>query len=420
MGRIAINTREVRSLGRVLDATAQDLTRSAVRVRTSLAATQLNTGRDPSVNQIAPGVDNLNSQLDRTARAYKRLAELATRSSREFDAADAIGGTSRLLPGLAWLTKGSGRGLTSFWEKMLDGLSKPSEPLFGDLSPADRQLRIDAAETEYGRTGDLDAFDGVDTFRENLSPAQQRSYDEYLESVRSNPDINIRYWDGAQQDALTDEMIYRGIAASTFGDPSSLDSAVDVAEQYELYEHPRWNTGDGADTHGDVRELTNDNGQFDIYVYPESDKTALGQAVGSGDLVVEQEGMKSILASSADNLIIHEYAHVEQGVDDDRSWWERFRGHDVEPIRVSKPLPVDFPDEDLFFERVQSSEFDALLASENLLGSPEQRAQKTANDSREAYPTAVNLFIQKPNELRAADPELYELMVEHMGFDPLA
>jgi len=90
MGRIAIDTKEVRSLGRVLEATAQDLNRTTRRVRDRHQATQLNTARDPSVNQIQPGVNGVGYQLDRAAREYNRHAETATRTAREMEAADQL------------------------------------------------------------------------------------------------------------------------------------------------------------------------------------------------------------------------------------------------------------------------------------------------------------------------------------------
>lgn len=231
------------------------------------------------------------------------------------------------------------------------GKTAPTD--FADLTPAQREMRVDAAEREFDRTADPASFDGIDTFRQHLSPEQQRDYDTYLDDIRSNDDINIRYWDGAQPDALTDELIYRGIAASTFGNPDRLDDATEVAEQYELFEHPDWSTGNNADRHGVSKKLTNSNGQFDVYVYPDgTNKIPLGQVVSSGDLFIDQGGLKSVLISGSDNAIIHEFAHVEQGIAESRSLLDKVLGRDGDPEFNIKPLPAGFPDEDLFFERV--------------------------------------------------------------------
>jgi hypothetical protein len=309
-------------------------------------------------------------------------------------------------------------------EKLLDAgngglFNKPSktEPDYSDLTIPERQDRIDDANDEYDRTGDPSAFDGVDTFRQHLSPDQQIEYDKYVEEVRNNDGINIRYWDGAQQDALTDELVYRGIAASTFGDRDDLRKSIEVAEQYELNEHPDWST-DTSNRNGVPTELSNDDGQFDVYIYPPGSDNPAGQVVASGDIIIDQGALKGI-HQQADNLVIHEFAHVEQGITESRSLFDRVLGREGEFSYSGKSLPQGFPDSDLFFERAASDDFDNLLEVNGLLGDQTSRDNAVANQSGEVYATVVNLFTQQPQALKTADPQMYDLMVEHLGFDPL-
>ena len=289
----------------------------------------------------------------------------------------------------------------------------PPDPPFLDLTEIERIDEVDDARTAFANTGDPAAFNDVDTFRQHLSFQERRDYDEWLDEVRQNNDINIQYWDGATPDPLVEELIYRGIAASTFRRDGVLDDTIAVAEQYELYTH--WDFGAGVDEV--AGRLPNANGQFDIYVYPDDQKIGFGVATESGDIMINQDALINTVTSDADNAIIHEFAYIEQFIEDDRSWFERLRGADEE--HAFTPFPQDFPDEDLFNERVQSPEFDAVLAPYGYIGpTTAARSASIANGSIEVYPTVLNLFMQRPDELKSGDPELYDLMVEHTGLDP--
>lgn len=267
----------------------------------------------------------------------------------------------------------------------------PSVVPFGDRPVEQRRADLDAA-TEAARTSnDMSSLDDVDTFRATLDSEQQVAYDAHLEGIRNDERINFSYEDGAEPDAVLEDIVFRGIAAETFGRPEALDDVLETATRHELDEVPDFAGDDQSG--GRVRDV--DDGQFDVYVFPaERDLGYAGGAPASGDLTVKADAIYDFLAEGGDNLVVHEFAHAEQGASADGP-------HD------KQYLPAGFPDPAAFDEALASEGVQELLAANGLNAA-----------GLEAYPTIAKLFVEDPAALLAASPELFDLMVEQRGYRP--
>lgn len=254
--------------------------------------------------------------------------------------------------------------------------------------PTEPRPTIAEATAEANDTGDLSGLDRVDHFREGLSPADRKVYDRRLQDLRDDERVRFQYRDGEQPDPAMEDLMRRGLIAASFGNPEQLENAIRTAGNHELVK-PVDESGDA------VIEERDGDGTFDIYVYPDGDDLGYsGGAPASGDLVVGKREFFDTL-EQGDNLIIHEFGHVAQGASLDGG------EHD------KTFTPHDFPFEDELRDHLDDQGFEDYLTSRGLNA-----------EGLEAYPTVLNLFLQSPEGLRGASPEIYDLMRRYTGFDP--
>ena len=258
---------------------------------------------------------------------------------------------------------------------------------------------------------------GLDNFRQNLSPSEQQAYDAWLETLRNDPRI-VFDSSGAGFTApadleLAQELAYRGIAANTFGNPALLDHA------------------------------TNDTDQLTV----EFEASSGGASANSGEDRIRTSAAfveDVFLGNDGDNLFVHEFAHLAQNGQNVPADPSHGLGSPSPSVPTDAERRADSDDaaiheafldasnnggafHDLLVDkfgtvtRTNSSGeivFDEFNSGVESHGSPNYNRWLN-QDNRERYATVTNLFYQFPDELQGASPELYELMVSRTGLDPL-
>ncbi|MCK6545402.1 hypothetical protein L6R52_05995 [Myxococcota bacterium] len=256
----------------------------------------------------------------------------------------------------------------------------PGEP----FEPKTRK-ELDALLAGVDRTGDLDALNEVDNFRQTLPPDRQAEYDRQLEALREDPRLTFDYRDGAKPSAAEEDLARRGILAATFGNPELLEDTLNNSSA--------------------------DDGKVHVYVYPSSfelsefnpawDGQAPGLATPDGGIAIAQDFFRDVTAKG-DNPFVHEFAHLTQ----------RPGEHDD----TNQNYPADFPFSEGVQHELESPEFQEFLVDRFFGGVPQDGPVHTG---AEGWPTLLNLYRQFPEELKAQNPTIYRAMSEYYGYDPL-
>lgn len=261
----------------------------------------------------------------------------------------------------------------------------PTNPTPG-TSTSPTRTEIDEAIEAANDSGDMDALNEVDPFRESLPPELQERYDRELEELRGevrsdeNPEgrVNFIYEDGATRDPAVEDLALRGMVAGSFGQPSLLETALDK----------------GAE---------GDNGALDVHISGErdlngdEDGSPIGYAHRDADMTLSRDGFLDSIAGGR-NTAMHEFTHIAQlGGDPDSN----FDGFGILPPNATPEQVEEFTG--LFLDAYHPKGG----ASEN-------------DDTVHYFTTAQNDFRLHPEELKARSPELYDWMVDYTGQDPLA
>lgn len=226
---------------------------------------------------------------------------------------------------------------------------------------------------QTNETGDPWDMNSGDAFRNSLDPEAQRAYDETLAALRNDPRIQFEFEGGAVDSLAFREIALRGLVAATFGRPQDLEERIATAA------------------------ANSDNGKFTItYVpddyVPEDGSTGWGARAGRDGITARQGFTVEKIARENDNLFIHEFSHTLQADDDDND---------------NDNLPPDFGfiNSWRFYAAFNTPEFQKYIG-------------QTEVDT-ETFAGIQNRFRQNPQALKDASPEMYALMVDYSGFDPL-
>lgn len=232
------------------------------------------------------------------------------------------------------------------------------------------------ARLRTNETGDPAEMDAGDAFRASLDPAEQIIYDEQLEELRNNPDIEFVFEPGTVDDLATREIALRGMVAATFGRPQDLERTIEmVADQY---------------------------GSFTITFTP-----GWGGATAPEPGITASQQSTVSWTAQGDNLFIHEFSHSVQ----------RTAGKGLGDYEFAPP---DM-NETEFGRLYETSGVQQLLDDRGLIiDDPNTKRNERRTFNGESFATIQNLFRQDPQALRDASPEMYDLMVEYSGFDPLS
>lgn len=256
---------------------------------------------------------------------------------------------------------------------------RPGEPYGTDENgfPKDeaRLLReFQATLAQASATGDLSLLDGVDNFRQTLTPELQAEYDAQLAALRNDPRIEFEYQPGVEPnpDPALEDMTLRGILAATFGNPELMDRVIDGA----VAANDDYNGGPEGDGHMVIRF-------YDGNAVTDDGDEALGWAMsGAGHIRINANYMVEAL-SKGDSVPQHEFSH--------------FMNYYGQPGSIGT-FPAGFP-----FEQQMLSELEAAGFEVN----------------GETWPDLQNRFRQYPERLAQEHPGIYRMMVEYAGYDPL-
>lgn len=244
------------------------------------------------------------------------------------------------------------------------------------IERGDRQaIAFFEAMDQTNASGDPWDMNPGDAFRNSLSPESQKVYDEMLAKLRNDPRIEFQFLDGARDTLAFREIALRGLVAATFGRPQDLEQRIAA----------------GA--------AASENGHYNITYVPDSyddpnrpaDQEGWGALGGQGGITAKQGFTIQQIANENDNLFIHEFSHTLQ----------------ADSNGSIQNLPPDFG----FFNSIRFR---------NAFNDPKFQAYigQTKIDA-ETFPGIQNRFRQNPQELKDASPEMYQLMVDYSGFDPL-
>ena len=278
----------------------------------------------------------------------------------------------------------------------------------GDDGPPDRasEEEIREAIDDVAQTGDLDALDTVDYFRESLPPDQQEIYDQQLEELREDERIEFetdpRLQDQEYLDSLTPEereyaeslldnpeayedLFLRGFLASTFGDPERRDEAIERAGQNRGLE-----STEGAGDHEEV------DGKFEVRLGVENlilqgedgESEALAYANGGAISANVVATVRTLATPGDQGIPAHEFEHILNGPKNEEA--------------------VDVP------EDVSNRD------SERLLELYRQANPSKEIDEAHVYTDVLNDFLSDPHALAEESPELYTLVADIQGYDPVA
>lgn len=265
---------------------------------------------------------------------------------------------------------------------------------FRSASYEERKEQLQQARESFNQSGDPHAMDSVDLFRDSLDPAVRFQYDQQLAKLRDDPRVQVVYLEGKPADPATRELVLRGMLAATFPDEQMLDNGIQTA----------------VDTKFEDGQIKPDGeGSFDVIVYPDSfnigdhtypghDGQAPGLKTQDGDVVISESFLDHTVAAG-EHLMIHEFAHCLQSASDDGG------------VAQGRPYPEDFP-----FGAEMDAAFDGDPAFRDYIES----RFGVVHGGQERFPTVMNVFHTEPEALRAASPELYDMMVRYTGLDPIA
>lgn len=278
---------------------------------------------------------------------------------------------------------------SSLWDKIKAGLDNGQVKTEADRLATESKITDEhLAAIERGDTRAVAFFDAMnqtnasgdpwdmnpgDAFRESLDPAAQKVYDETLAKLRNDPRIQFEIKPGAIDNLAFREIALRGLVAATFGHPADLEERIAQAADHS------------------------ENGKYTITFVPDSyvgadGKTGWGARAGRDGIEAKQGFTVQQIANENDNLFIHEFSHTLEA-DADGS---------------IDNLPNDFG----FFNS---------LRFHNAFNTPEFKEYigQTEIDA-ETFAGIQNRFLQNPQELKNVSPEMYAVMVEYSGFDPIS
>jgi len=265
---------------------------------------------------------------------------------------------------------------------------------FRKASTEERKELLKQARGSFNESDDPHAMDSVDLFRDSLDPAVRFQYDQQLAKLRDDPRVRVVDPEGNPADPATREQVLRGMLAATFPDKAMLDNAIQTAVDTKFED-------------GQIRP--DGEGTFDVIVYPDSfnigdhtypgyDGQAPGLKTQDGDVVISESFLDHTVAAG-EHLMIHEFSHCLQSASDDGG------------VAQSRPYPEDFP---------FGAEVDAAFDGDPALRDYIESRFGTVHGGQERFPTLMNVFHTEPEALRAASPELYDMMVRYTGLDPIA
>lgn len=210
----------------------------------------------------------------------------------------------------------------------------------------------------------------VDRFRLRLPEDQQGQYDQELQELKADPRLCFHYHPGATAEQGYSDLALRGFLAASWGLDDLRDQALDRA----------------AEEHGGHLDVTFTPAP-DLDFNPDNPYRTLGLTNQNGDMLLSQPAILSSMARGA-NVATHEFVHTMQA--DGTGFCT---------------LPVGSDQE--FQTRLEALFVDAY--------------EPKKPDDKVHYLTKVGEdFRYFPQSLREKSPELYEMMVEYTGYDPLA
>lgn len=229
---------------------------------------------------------------------------------------------------------------------------------------------------EANASGDLSLLDGVDNFRQTLTPELQVEYDAQLAALRNDLRIEFQYQPGVEPNPnpALEDMTLRGMVAATFGDPGTLEATIaEAVGNNDAYNGGPEGDGNLVFRFYDGPALTDDNA------------AAAGWAVyGAGHIRMDANYMVQAL-SKGDSVPQHEFSHFMEGYN--------------KPAGSPEVFPADFPYEQQMLEALESTDF--------------------VKRGGETWPDLQNRFRQYPEQLAQDHPGIYQMMVEYSGYNPL-
>jgi hypothetical protein len=239
---------------------------------------------------------------------------------------------------------------------------------------------FDAGVAAANAFNDPSQMNKVDTFRQSLTPSEQKNYDNKLQALRDDKRISITAVDGKPVTVAERELALRGILTASYGTPQLRNDALADATK-------------------------KGNGKFDVFIESSSfEQSTYGEPAATSnagmftqhadqDIVITRDFLMTA-ARNNDNALVHEFSHAMQSAG-----------------KNGKVLPTGFSSsEEKQFKRL----FEDTSTQALLVGIPLKNDWGT-----ESFPTIQNLFRQRPADLQRASPELYQLMVNNMRIDPL-
>lgn len=210
----------------------------------------------------------------------------------------------------------------------------------------------------------------VDRFRQSLPPDQRAHYDQELAELENDPRICFHYHPGASPEQGYADLALRGFLAGSWGLDPMREDALDRA----VHEH-------GG--HLDVTLTPAPDLDFD----PDNPYVTLGLTNQDGDMLLSQPAIVSSIARGA-NVASHEFIHTMQA-----------NG------KFFCDLPVGSePDFQARFEAAFLRDYEP----------------KKPDDTVHYLTRVGEDFRYYPETLKEKSPDLYGMMVEYTGYDPLA
>jgi len=267
---------------------------------------------------------------------------------------------------------------------------------------------IREAIDQAGKNNDLDALNSVDYFRESLPPDQQKIYDERLQELREDDRIEFetdpRLDDEKYLAGLTPEqkeyaeslkdnpeayqdLFLRGFLASSFGNPERLDEAIQRASESVGLE-----STEGAGDHEKV------DGKFEVRLGVENlvfkgadgkDVEALAYANGGAISANVVETVRTLATPGDQGIPAHEFEHI-------------LNSGPRQGEAVGVPEDVSKTDAARLLELYKQA-------------NPGQEI-----DESHVYTDVLNDFLSNPHGFAEESPELYKLVADIQGYDPVA
>jgi len=256
-------------------------------------------------------------------------------------------------------------------------------------------VRIDEIEAQMALYAN-----NLDNFRRNLSPEDQRGYDEWLATVRNDPNISFDIDPAipSGNDATIDlniELTYRGIATPTY-------------QNEDLY-----------------YETVNDDTPPEVSFLAQAPVTRAGTTVGAlitaAGWDVEFSETSNRVINGSGSLAVHETTHWLQDHEPiPRDPSAGFIGrviHRIDEIELNRILDD---------ARTDRSTDPLGIYLDDRYGKTDREGPvldrwRTIDDGYNAEPYAVfaDMFYSNPDQLHELSPDAYDLMVRTTGVDPL-